>query len=60
MKNKPARLNKKKDEMEELKAFLNTDLVFKIKFYLLIIILMIILFIVCSIIQPQTYGYINW
>ena len=60
MKDKPVRLYKQEDELEKLKKVLDSELVFKIKFYLLVIIAMIILFIVCSIIQPQTYGYINW
>lgn len=60
MKDKPVRLYKQEDELEKLKKVLDSELVFKIKFYLLVIIAMIILFIICSIIQPQTYGYINW
>ena len=60
MKDKPVRLYKQEDELEKLKKVLDSEIVFKIKFYLLVIIAMIILFIICSIIQPQTYGYINW
>ena len=60
MKDKPVRLYKQEDELEKLKKVLDSELVFKIKFYLLVIIAMILLFIICSIIQPQTYGYINW
>ncbi len=59
-KQQPVRLAKKQDEMEYMKEILNADIVFKIKFYALMIILMLILFFIISIIQPQTYGYINW
>lgn len=58
--NNPVRLEKQQDEMEYMKSILNADLVFKIKFYAVIIIAMLILFFICSIIQPQTYGYLNW
>ena len=59
-KNRPVRLEKQQDELEEIKAILNADLVFKIKFYILMIIAMLILILICSMVQPQTYGYINW
>ena len=60
MKNKPARLAKQQDEMEEIKELLNGDLVIRIKFYIILTILMIIFLFFCFLVQHQTYGFINW
>lgn len=60
-KRQPIRLEKKQeDEFEQMKKILNAYVIFKIKFYTLMIVLMLILFFICSVIQPQTYGFINW
>ena len=58
MKNKPVRLAKV--EEPNVFEFLNQDIMFKIKFYLLVLIAMIIFISFCFLIQHQTYGFINW
>lgn len=58
--NQPARQNKQQDEMEELKQFLQSDLIIRIEYYVILTILMIICMIICFAVQPQTYGFLWW
>lgn len=58
MKKTPVRLEKQKDEMEELKKFLNADLHIKIKYYVLLTIFTLILMVLVFISKGQTYGYL--
>lgn len=57
---KPVRLCKQEDEFEQMKKLLNAELVFKIKFYTVMIIALIIFLVLCFLVQHETYGFINW
>lgn len=57
-KKEPIRLQKRQEE--DIFTMLNKDVVFKIKFYLIMAIAMIIFLAFCFIVQHQTYGFINW
>ncbi len=58
MKEKPVRLNKQEDELERLKDFLKSDIIIKVKFYILLTIAMIIFLALCYLSKGQTYGYL--
>ena len=58
MKDKPVRLYKQEDEIEKLENFLNSDLVFKIKVYIVLAIAMLIFLTLCFLSKGQTYGYL--
>lgn len=57
-KNTPPRLEKV--EEENVIELLNKDIMFKVKFYLIVLIAMIIFIALCFLVQHQTYGFINW
>ena len=60
MRNKsPVRLEKQEEEINPLEI-LNQDIIFKVKFYTLMLILMIIFLAVCFLVQHETYGFLVW
>ena len=55
----PVRLEKKQEKKQsELMALLDSDIVLKIKFYVLIIGAMALFIAFCFMIKPQTYGFL--
>lgn len=58
MKNNPPRLHKKTDKVEDFKKILNSELVIKVKFYVMLIISLIAFVCICYLIQGPTYGYL--
>ena len=57
-KNKQVRLEKQEDF--DMLGFLNQDIIFKIKFYIILILGMLLFFGICFLVQHETYGFINW
>ena len=57
-KNNQVRLEKQEDF--DVLGFLNQDIIFKIKFYIILILSILLFLGFCFLIQHETYGFINW
>ena len=54
---RPVRLEKQEDI--DVFAFLNQDIIIKVKFYFLFFIALIMFVVICFLMKPQTYGFFN-